>query len=322
MSDNINPSLVDALIAPGASAASGNNDVVLSINSGASTKKGKGKGREKPSLPVMGVNTHPFLDAIIGFDKLPKTKGKIVLCFDVSGSQGNSRDILSGSLQKCFDIKNILVYPVGMNFEIDPIDGIFLAYNQLTTYNCATYINMILKALRYIETSNVPITLIIQGDGEFTGYNAVGQIMEALKKPMPMLQKVVVIFSSHTSPRTQTYLVDQFTQALGSNNSAAIAFDSHLLSRENYNNLHDILSANNGLMPSVPDTHIYVPDLGIAIHKLILASNLANTNRSRFSLAMITVEAERQGTETVRQLHQSYGRLARVRFKLAMGIRT
>ena len=281
MSDNINPSLVDALIAPGASAASGNNGVLLSINSGASTKKDKGKGKEKPSLPVMGVNTHPFPGATIGFDELPKTKGKIVLCFDVSGSQGNSRDILSRSLQQCFDIENILVYPFGMNYEIDPIDGIFLAYNQLTTYNCATYINMILKALRYIETSNVPITLIIQGDGEFTGYNAVGQIMEALTKPMPMLQKVVVIFSPHTSLRTQAYLVDQFTQALGSNNSAAIAFDSHLLST-NFKDLYNILSANNGLMPSVPDTHIAVPDLGIAIHKLILASNLAKVIRKDY----------------------------------------
>jgi len=44
------PSLVDALIASGASAASGNNDVVLSINSGASTKKGKGKSLSLPQL--------------------------------------------------------------------------------------------------------------------------------------------------------------------------------------------------------------------------------------------------------------------------------
>ena len=281
MSNNINPSLVDALISPGASAASGNNGVLLSINSGASTKKGKGKGKEKPSLPVIGVNTHPFPGATFRDDELPKITGKIIGCFDVSESQRNSRGILSRSLQQCLDIEKILVYPFGMNYEIEPIHGIFPAYTKLTTYNCGTYINMILKALLYIETSNVTITLIIQGDGEFTGYNAVGKIMEALKKPMPMLQKVVVIFSPHTKDRIQAYLVEQFTQALGSNNSAAIAFDSHLLST-NYNDLYKILSANNGLMPSVPDTHIAVPDLGIAIHKLILASNLAKVIRKDY----------------------------------------
>ena len=104
MSDNIKPGLVDALISPGASAASGNNGVLRSINSGASTKKDKGKGKEKPSLPVIGVNTHPCPGATIGFDKLPKITGKIIGCFDVSGSQGDSRDILSRSLQQCFDI--------------------------------------------------------------------------------------------------------------------------------------------------------------------------------------------------------------------------
>jgi hypothetical protein len=282
MSNNINPSLVNALIASGASAASGNNDIVLGINSGASTKNGNGKDNKKPVSKIEQVNTNPFRDAIIGFYKLPKTKGKIIGCFDVSGSQDQSLNILSGNLDKCLDMEDILVYPFGMNFEIDPIDGIFLAYTKLTNYNCYTYINMILKALRYIETSEVPITLVIQGDGEFSGYNAVEQIMEALKKPMPMLQKVVVIFSPHTSLRTQTYLVDQFTQALGSNNSAAISFDSHLLSKTNYNDLHRILSANNSLMPSVPDTHIAVPDLGIAIHKLILASNLAKVIRKDY----------------------------------------